>query len=433
VTRRSKGVEGELRVDWVTGRNGLIDHAHTLRTVAMRAEADPFATPEFLLAYIDNFEYGAAPEPEIAVAWAGKDPVGFLATRIDRRSVAPKVNIRERSLLVTHDHDRLNLVCDPAEAGPVASAIVESLLGRRGVSSIDISGLTPGSSLHRALHHGVKSSNRWMAYDFDLPPYATVPTAESLAAYFASLSKTMRSNVSRQTRRLYASSDDVTLLFADGVNAASALFPALLELETRSWKYEAKAGMLRHPKRTNFFAEVIGGRAAYEPSVVGVMRDGVLIASLLLGSFGNRMWALEMAFDEAHADLGAGQLLLLLAMQQATDHNATSIGFLQHFAYFKKRWNAHHDEVVSTRLLLVGSPLHVRRLMAKASQRHTKVVGIESTQEWNEARRSALGSVKPHIRDEDVSRALVHAALAVPGVTVVTVNDAASLLPFPLR
>jgi hypothetical protein len=124
---------------------------------------------------------------------------------------------------------------------------------------------------------------------------------------------------------------------------------------------------------------------------------------------------------------------LLLAMQQATDHDATSIGFLQHFAYFKKRWNAHHDEVVSTRLLLVGSPLHVRRLMAKASQRHTKVVGIESTQEWNEARRSALGSVKPHIRDEDVSRALVHAALAVPGVTLVTVNDAASLLPFPLR
>ena len=35
-----------------------------------------------------------------------------------------------------------------------------------------------------------------------------------------------------------------------------------------------EAGVLRSPKRTAFFAELVAGHAAYEPSMVGVILDG---------------------------------------------------------------------------------------------------------------------------------------------------------------
>ena len=123
------------------------------------------------------------------------------------------------------------------------------------------------------------------------------------------------------------------------------------------------------PRRTAFFGDVVSGRAAYNPSMVGVVLDGVLIAALLLGRYGTGMWALEMAFDEEHRDLGAGQVLLVLAMEEAIGAGATSLGYLQHFAYFKKRWLAEETEVVSTRVVRRASAVHVRHLVGEAERR----------------------------------------------------------------
>ncbi len=306
--------------------------------------------------------------PEIVVVERAGQAIGFLATRVSRNRVSNGLSVRERTLLVTHDHDRVNLVAGPDDEVAVADAVAAELLRRGGPSALDIAGLQVGAPLHRALHRRARASRLWTSYDIAVPSYCSVPVQwHSVAGYFHAMAKTMRSNVSRQTRRLFAAGD-VELLRADGARDTAPLLPAYLDLEQRSWKFAAHAGILRSPKRTGFFSEVVSGRAAYTPSMVGVALDGVLIAGLLLGRFGSGMWALEMAFDEQHRELGAGQVLLVLAMAEAIRRGATSLGYLQHFAYFKKRWLAQETEVVSTRVVRRGSPVHVRHVLAEAER-----------------------------------------------------------------
>ena len=130
-----------------------------------------------------------------------------------------------------------------------------------------------------ALHGTAARSVLWTSYDIDLTSFCSVPVQwESTESYFRALSKTMRSNVSRQTRRLFAAGE-VELLLADGVDETAPLLPAYLDLEQRSWKQAARAGILRSPKRIAFFGEIVRGDAAYTPSMVGVVLDGMLIAA----------------------------------------------------------------------------------------------------------------------------------------------------------
>ena len=347
-----------------------------LRAVASCAERPlPAADPDFLRSYAAHFEYSSQPlVPEIIVVERRGEPIGYLATRSGHHRVGPGVGVRERTLLVTHDHDRVNLVAGPADEVVVANAVVEELLCGSRPTALDVAGLTVGSPLHRALHERASGLPLWTSYDIDLPSFCSVPVRwESVESYFRALSKTMRSNVSRQTRRLFAAGE-VELLRADGVEETAPLLAAYLDLEQRSWKHAGHAGILRSPKRTAFFDDIVSGRAAYTPSMVGVVLDGVLIAGLLLGRYGKGMWALETAYDDRHRDLGAGQVLLLLAMSEAIAAGADTLGYLQHFAYFKKRWLAEEVDVVSTRVVRRGSPIHVRHLVAEFDRRHSKPV-----------------------------------------------------------
>ncbi len=423
-----------------------------LRSIASRSERPlPAADPDFIRSYAEHFEYSSKPlVPEIVVVERHGEPIGFLATRSSRHRVGPGMSVRERTLLVTHDHDRVNLVASPADEAAVADAVVAEMLRRGNPSALDIAGITVGSPMHRALHGQATRSSLWTAYDIDLPSFCSVPVAwNNVGGYFGALSKTMRSNVSRQARRLFAAGE-VELLRADGTDETAPLLPAYLDLEQRSWKFAAGAGVLRSPKRTAFFGDVVRGEAAYRPSMVGVVLDGVLIAGLLLGRYGVGMWALEMAYDEHHRDLGAGQLLLLLAMSEAIAAGAASLGYLQHFAYFKKRWLAVEVEVVSTRVVRRGSPLHVRHLIAEADRRHGGAVRAERMP-GGPGRRAAHAAPETddHVAGGDVSArsrtarpATLPEAAAASGRLLsqacrsgvrIDRKGAEALLPFPLR
>lgn len=428
--------EGPIAVRRVVGFDALDANAATLRLVAARLDRDlAMADPAFLRSYAQNFEYSDRPPvPEILVAERAGEAIGFLATRVGCREVLAGRFVRERTLLVTHDHDRLSLVATPADEDAVADALVADILREPGAGAIDVAGIQVGSALHRALHTQADRSLRWSCFDTAVEPFCTVPVSyESIDGYFRSLSKQMRSNVSRQARRLFATGE-VRLLAARGRDEVAPLFPAFLDLEQRSWKYAAQAGVLRAPKRTAFFHDVVNGNAAYEPSMVGVTLDGELIAALLLGRFGSSMTALEMSFDEERAALGAGQLLLILGMHEAIETASSSIAFLQHFSYFKKRWLADEVAVVSTRAVKVGSPLHVRHVVAEWQRRRSSSDGAESMEAvWNNERRATTGAIgAPRLPDGDVaSRALLEAGMR-GGATLRGQHDAAALLPFPI-
>ena len=258
----------------------------------------------------------------------------------------------------------------------------------------------------------------------------------------------MRSNVSRQTRRLFGAGH-VQLLRARGPEQTGPLLPAYLDLEQRSWKYPAHAGILRSPNRTAFFSELVGGRAAYQPGMVGVVLDGVLIAGLLVGRFGSGSWALEMCFDEERRELGAGQVLLMMAMGEAIADGSTELGYLQHFAYFKKRWLAEDTAVVSTRVVRRGSPLHARRFLGEGGRWFANRVGPRrddrtTTEALDES--IVAGSTPAELRDPsthddarprrlpdalDASRRLLQQGLR-RGV-LLDDRDVDELLPYPVR
>ncbi len=428
-------------VRWLRGLDEIDRYRSVLVGLADQTGRQlPFAHPDFLRSYVSHFEYSTDPPlPEVLLAEEAGEPIGFLATRVSRATLWSRLRTAERSLLVTHDHDRFNLVASPQNERTAARGIVAELLSHPGASALDIAGLVVGSPLHAELHSQARRAPTWSVFDIALPPFSAVPvTFGSLADYFGALSKTMRSNVSRQGRRLFAAGA-VQLLTACGVDEVSPLFPAFLDVERRSWKYPAQAGVLRSPQRTAFFRDVAEGRTSYEPILVGVVLDGVLIAALLLGRYGDEMWALEMSFDDQYGSLGAGQLLLLLAMREAIHHGVVGVGFLQHFAYFKRRWLATEVPVVSTRVVRVGSPRHVRHaggnLLRRAATKVGRSPGDADSDDdlvvFAPSTSSARRLTSPIPRDDAASRSLLRNG-SRPALFM-NATQAAAILPFSVK
>src|SRR6202000_1162270 len=122
-------------------------------------------------------------------------------------------------------------------------------------------------------------------------------------------------------------------VFAEGSGAVSAWFDAYCDLDGRSWKHGTDSSISRHPRRVRFFWETSAGRGGLDPSFFGIVLDGTLIAGLLVGSNMSASpelhgsWCLEMAYDESRADLGPGQLLLLLAVGEAIHRGNKFVSF----------------------------------------------------------------------------------------------------------
>jgi CelD/BcsL family acetyltransferase involved in cellulose biosynthesis len=175
----------------------------------------------------------------------------------------------------------------------------------------------------------------------------------------------MRSNISRQARKLFAQGV-VEIVLADGAAAVSAWFDAYCDLDSRSWKRGTQSSIQRHPRRVGFYREVVAARAGLEPSFIGILLDNVLIAGLLAGSNSaaapqrHGAWCLEMAYDESRAELGPGQLLLLVAMGEAIRRADSFLSYMQNFAYYKHRWGAESIPVVNVQLLRRASLHNLR-------------------------------------------------------------------------
>jgi hypothetical protein len=119
----------------------------------------------------------------------------------------------------------------------------------------------------------------------------------------------------------------------------------------------------------------VAGRAGLDPSFIGILLDGVLIAGLLAGSNStasparHAAWCLEMAYDESRAELGPGQLLLLVAMGEAVRRGDQFLSYLQNFAYYKHRWGAESIPVVNVQLLRRVSLHNVRASVGELVKR----------------------------------------------------------------
>jgi CelD/BcsL family acetyltransferase involved in cellulose biosynthesis len=304
---------------------------------------------------------------------------------------------------------------------------------------LEFAGQRTESALHRALH--AASGRRFRARDIRVSPYNEITLVwNDLGGYFRSLPKKMRSNISRQARRLFAAGEP-ELLLVDGPKAASAWFDAYCDVDRRSWKQGTQSSISRDPRRVRFYREIAAGAAGLDPGFIGIVLDGVLIAGLLMGSDssaspGNHgAWCLEMAYDRSRAELGPGQLLLLLAVGRAIENGHRSLSFMQNFAYYKHRWAAQPIEIVNVQLIRRLS-LHNVRATAGDWMRTWKAwrrpaadsrIGSDDYGDSGERNRTPL-----ELEDQERARALTTAALAYPGTGVRRLNrrESHEYLPF---
>ena len=299
----------------------------------------------------------------------------------------------------------------------------------------------PEATLRLAAH--AAANRKFRARDISVAPHNEIPVVwKDLNDYFQSLGKKMRSNVSRQARRLFRSGE-TELILAEGGQAVTAWFDAYCDLERRSWKYGTPSSMQRHPRRVRYYREIVAGRAGLDPEFIGVVLDGVLIAGLLVGSNASASpgfhgaWCLETAYDQSRADLGPGQLLLLLAVGRAIDKGHKNLSFMQNFAYFKHRWAAEPIEVVNVQLIRRLSRHNFFASLGELKrkwpgrQQDADIVTTDGSDAPEQTRNAAALSETDQVR----ARGLVSAAIARSGAGIRRLDrvKASAYLPFDLE
>jgi hypothetical protein len=403
------------------------------------AHPNPFLSSAFLRCYALRVEYHTpGREERLFLIRDGDRLIGCAPMRrsIDRGRGA------RFQFLAPRDTAGPGILCAPEDEARVAAALIRYICDiEKGWGMLELVTQRPEAKLRLAVH--AAANREFRARDISVAPHNEISVAwKDLNEYFQSLAKKMRSNLSRQARRLFRAGE-TELILAEGAQAVTAWFDAYCDLDRRSWKHDTAASIERHPRRVRFYREIAAGRAGFDPEFIGIVLDGVLIAGLLIGSNATMSpqfhgaWCLETAYDQSRADLGPGQLLLLLAVGRAIDKGHRHLSLLQNFSYFKHRWAAEPIDVVNVQLIrrsslhnLVASLGELRRKLPGRQQRADSV-----TTEGNESQEQAKTALAFAATDLVRARDLASAAMACSGTGVRRLDreKARAYLPFDLE
>jgi hypothetical protein len=407
------------------------------------ARPNPFQSSAFLRCYASHTDYFVPGREEcLYLIREGGDLIGCAAMRRSRVRIFGLGPLHLEGVrlqfLAPLDTEHLGILCAPEDADRVAAALMRYLCAcERGWGMLEFVGQPPGGPLHKAVHaaNGVKFRAREIAEN----PYNEITLQwGGLAAYFQSLSKKMRSNISRQARRLFAAGE-VKLILAEGAAAVTAWFDAYRDLESRSWKNGTASSIERHPRRARFYRELAGGNAGLSPEFIGVVLDGVLIAGLLLGSNTDTSpachgaWCLEMAYDASRRDLGPGQLLLLVAVGEAINKGHKYLSLMQNFSYYKHRWAAEPIKFVKVELIRRLSLFNLRATVGdlrRRWQRHRPQSSADGDARRQERKRGA--ALAPAAAERARNVTAIALGYTGAGFRLLNRESAGSYLPFDL-
>ena len=362
----------DLSVSSVEGVAALERYSSAIdRLNSAAARPNPFLSSAFLLSYALRIEYHTpGREEQLFLVRDGDRLIGCAPMRrtVEYFGIAMgpfRFRAVRLQFLAPLDTDRPGILCAPEDHERVATALIAYICAHEcGWGMLEFAGQKTGATLHRVAH--AAAGRKFRVRDFETEPFNEIPVVwKTLPAYYQSLARKMRSNISRQARRLFAAGVP-ELILAEGAPAVSAWFDAYCDLDGRSWKRGTVSSINRHPRRVRFYREIAAGRGGLDPGFIGVILDDVLIAGLIVGSNATASpqchgaWCLEMAYDQTRADLGPGQLLLLLAVGQAIEKGHSHLSFMQNFAYYKHRWGAEPINVVNVQVIRRASLHNVR-------------------------------------------------------------------------
>jgi hypothetical protein len=296
----------------------------------------PFETLEYLETFLDHDEHAVTGQAPLVLLLLDAGVVaGWVALRVlrERGLGLPTARV---TFLATHDVDRPGLVCRPEDEGRCAEAVWRHLLDRAGADAIELM----AQDEHAPLLPRGRSFPGWRVRTFDSIPNSTIPLPPTtLADWFRGLGKKHRTNVGRLGRRLLAAGN-VELLTARHPDDLDTFLDLYLDIERRSWKGPAAAGIGRHPTRIALFREQCRPGRSVAPVIHLVALDGVPVAGMFGVEFAGTLFAREIAFDERYEGLAPGHLLMLLAIGDAISRRLSAVNLLGFFGYYKSRWGA---------------------------------------------------------------------------------------------
>jgi hypothetical protein len=439
-----------LSVSAMDGVAGLEKYAPEIDALNAASERpNPFLSGGFLVAYARRCEYGSSRSVErLFLIREGSRLIGCFpmlirpdATQAGSRSI--KSMFRCMMFLGYIDTDQPTIISAPQDRDRCGQALVDHLCQHSADwDLVHLTGQLRSGPLYKAAH--AASSWKIRVRDIHVAPYNEIQIHwNDLGSYFRSLSQKMRSNISRQARKLYGAGE-VRLFYADGAQCVSAWFDAYCDLDSRSWKDGTAGSIRRHPGRVQLYRDIAAGNGGFEPSFIGIVLDGVLVAGLILGSnllaapHQHGIWALEMAYAGSHSKLGPGQLLFLLAMGQAIEQRHRHLNFMQNFDHYKHRWGATQINVTDVQIIRQFSLRNafavlgdLRRWMRRRTAEPNGEIGpVKDATSTNDTDVHAAVSSQ----QQEHARKLVERALANAGgsMRVLDQDAARSYLPFDI-
>lgn len=357
----------------------------------------PFATFEYVATFLAHDEY-ARPDKKLLflAAFEGDALVGYLPLCKSRPRLfgVPYTRI---DMLVWHDTDRPHVVSRTADEPRVCAAFYRYLLERERRWSVLEFGMQDAESSLRQLPR--LDPLRLYARTYPDMPNTTVPLGyASFAEYFRGLAGHQRRNVSRLCRRLLGAGR-VEVISCTDPGGRPDLLDLYLDLERRSWKQAARAGIGREPRRVAFFRDLCGGDQPLQLGFDLVLLDDLPIAGLVSGAFAGGLYGLEMAFDQDYEDLAPGHLLSLAAMRRGLAGHHASFNFNGNYAYYKAKMGGVVTETSAVQIYRVGSLPWLRARGGELLRRLRPPQG-DGAERHNPARRRVQTANAEESRDE---------------------------------
>lgn len=373
------------------------------------------------------------------LAFSGSELVGYAALKQCTHLVlgVPAVKL---DWLTAYVVGRPHLVSAAQQSGAVEAAVLAYLLGRkREWSLLEFQQQDADSALQPPVP--AIGASDLVQQSWPTGACWRVPVrGRSLAAYFATLSKKSRSNVSRQMRSLMAAGELRLLSSADPATVV-ALFGLYQHIESQSWKVRAGAGIAQDRRSLSYYRRLL---ACDQPMLIVVqilLLDGVPISGLICGAFDRGLYALDIVYDERYARLAPGSATMLLAIRLAIEGGFEFLDLMRGFGYYKSRWLAEGSETRSLQIYRRGSPFHWHRRFGDGLRQWSGKVPLPDRPQFNATRREALESldappaaVAPAVTADPDQRALyahlVDSVMAGCG-EFLDATQLSRLLPFP--
>jgi hypothetical protein len=398
----------------------------------------PFDTFAYLKTFLEHDEHRPAErELLLLVAFDGDVPVAYIALCRVEESV---LGLRCRAIrfLVGHDNDRPHVIARAEDEPSACEAFYRYLLQDDGWTLLLLQEQDASSGLSRSPPD--LDPRNYYVRAWPTNPNATISvTQRCLAEYLKTFDKKHRHNLERQARKLLAAGPLEYVSSSDAAGRAE-LFDVYLDLEQRSWKAPAKAHIGRHPERVVFFRRLLGPDQPMPIAVDLLLLDGVPVAGSVRGTFGEGMFVLEIAYDDAYRDLAPGNVLWLLLIHGAIERGERFVNLLGNYAYYKSRWLATITETYAVQVYRRPS-LHYYKAKAGAIWRQISSPPItqmeasrnlskpENSESRGAGERTSMRAPRP-VERERARTALRRIEAAGAGLARLSGREIAAIMPF---